>query len=199
MGEYYDLFLNCYPDIVASETHVKDVLEDERNLVLERRQQDRLIAALVLRGNVILFLGVDAEFRGLGIGTQLLAEAEELALGLGMEEIQLYGAASQIMPGAPLYPHVREFFEKRGYYQDNPNEDYQDLVLDLNSVKKCELALGEERDGLIYRWGLPEDREAAVNCAGEAQQRYEEVYWEERFYQPEAMTNMIQPTMSMGH
>ena len=192
MEEYYDLFLDCYPDIVASEMHIKEVLSDPQNLFLGRRdEQGRLIAGIVLKQNSILFFGVHEGHRGQGIGTQLLAEAEEIVFELGMDEIKLFGASSQIMPGAPLYPGVKVFFEKRGYFQRDAEGDYQDLVLDLNNEKESEFRIGDARDGMLYRWGAEEDREATVNCAGEAQQRYEEVYWEEHLYHSESKTKVM--------
>lgn len=192
MEEYYDLFLKCYPDIVASETHVKETLADPSNLTLERRDQGKLIAALIMRNNTILFLGVDAEYRGRGIGSELLAEAEELLFGLGRDEIKLFGVSDQILPGAPLYPGTMEFFGKRGYYQKEDEMDFQDLSLELNAGKdQDDWQLGMEKDGIEYRWGTPEDREAAVNCAGEAQQRYEEVYWKEDLYLPDRKLKVL--------
>lgn len=191
MEDYYELFKNCYPDVVASKAHVKEVFSDPENLVLGRRDDGKLIAGLILRQNVILFFGIRADYRGKGIGTELLVEAEELLFEMGMDEIKMYGSHSQIMPGAPLYPGVREFFEKRGYVQDASEGDYQDLVLNLSETNLMNWKIGDERDGILYRWALPEDREAAVNCAGEAQQRYEEVYWADKLYQPENKTKVL--------
>ena len=191
MEEYYELFKDCYPDIVASKAHVKEVFSDPENLVLGRRDGGKLIAGLILRQNVILFFGVHADHRGQGIGTQLLTEAEELVFQMGMDEIKLYGNHAQIMPGAPLYPGAKEFFENRGYVQDEDQGDYQDLVLDLNKAQLSNWKIGETLNGFEYRWALPEDREAAVNCAGEAHQRYEEVYWADKLYQPRSMTKVM--------
>lgn len=191
MEEYYALLLKCYPDVVASETHIKEVLYDPDNLVLGRRDGDKLIAGLILRQNVVLFFGVDPDYRERGIGTGLLAEAEELLFELGMDEIKLYGANSQIMPGAPSYPGVKEFFEKRGYEQEDAKEDYQDLVLNLKKTKENGQKIGDVKNGILYKWGLEENREATVNCAGEAKQRYEEVYWNDQLYQPESKTKVL--------
>lgn len=191
MEEIYELFLNCFPDIVASEAHVKEALSDQRNLILERRDQQKLIGALILRKNTILFFGVHSDYRGQGIGTQLLLEAEELLFELGMEEVRLFGRIDQIIPGAPLYPGVLEFFRNRGYYQKEDEMDFRDLVVDLQEGMAEDCKVGSFVDGLHYTWGLPEDREAAVNCAGEAQQRYEDVYWHEKFYSPESKVKVL--------
>ena len=191
MEEYYALFLDCCPDIVVSEVHIKETLSDPNNLLLERRDQGKLIAALILRQNTILFMGVHSEYRGQGIGTQLLLEAEELVYGFGMEEIKLFGLIDQILPGAPIYPGVLEFFGKKGYYQKEEDMDFQDLILELEPASYQDWKLGDHRDGMLFKWAEPSDREAAVNCAGEAQQRYEEVYWHEGLYLPENRVKVL--------
>ena len=191
MEEYYALFLDCCPDIVVSEAHIKEALSNPDNLVLERRDQGKLIAALILRQNTILFMGVRSGYRGQGIGTQLLLEAEELVYGLGMEEIKLFGVIDQILPGVPLYPGALEFFGKRGYYQKEEDMDFQDLFLEIDPVSYQDWKLGDRKDGMRLGWAVSSDREATVNCAGEAQQRYEEVYWHESLYQAESKVKVL--------
>ena len=180
--ELFGLFRECFPGILADEKRILEVFEDPDNAVFERREEGELQGVLILEGNTILLLCVRPEMRKQGLGSRLLEEAESTLSSMGFEEVLLYSAADHILPGAPMRPEISAFFEKRGYVHQGGENAAVDLVLELSKLGSSAIKLNSTQNNITYRWARPEDREAAVNCAGESYRRLEEYYWEEKIY-----------------
>ena len=85
------LFRICYPGIVRSEDSVRHTISHEENNILTRFDGDTLIGAAVYYEDRVLMLCVHPEYRGRGIGSELLAECETAIRGAGYLSAGLEG------------------------------------------------------------------------------------------------------------
>lgn len=190
--ELYSLFRECYPGVILSEEYAKKLMTDADNVCFESRSAEgKLQGILLLKENSVLMFCVAPQFRGQGIGSGLLEEAERFLLQLGVEEIRLCEAGEYLTPGAPMYPGNREYFEKRGYVHQGDENRSVDMMVDFSKHGENMPKPGDTIDGIIYRWATPEDREGAVNCAGDALPQFAEFYWDEKLYQPDSMEKVL--------
>ncbi|MDE7299035.1 MAG: GNAT family N-acetyltransferase [Lachnospiraceae bacterium] len=130
--ELFEIFKRNFPFVVRDRETALEILNHEGNTTLEERdEQDALIGAAVVNRSTILMLCVDEKHRRRGIGSRLLARAEEAIRAGGFEQINVGNGFNYLAPGVPtakryfeaenekLYPGLDEtasdFFTKRGY------------------------------------------------------------------------------------
>lgn len=130
--ELFEIFKRNFPFVVRDRETALEILNHEGNTTLEERdEQDALIGAAVVNRSTILMLCVDEKHRRRGIGSRLLARAEEAIRAGGFGQINVGNGFNYLAPGVPtakryfeaenekLYPGLDEtasdFFMKRGY------------------------------------------------------------------------------------
>ena len=198
--ELYALFRECFPLAVREEATARRVLADPENKVFEHRTGDGTLAgAAVVCRDAILLLCVRSPYRRQGIGSRLLAQAEKAIWDAGYDEITVGAGKDYLTPGVPtsrryypaeneaLYPTLDDsasrFFEKRGYRHSWDCNCF-DMRFPLSRMPSFPAAMGGEADGVAYRWALPEEREAVVDCVRDAWSDFAQYYDDESLYLP---------------
>lgn len=132
MEEIFNIYKRNFPYINREEKTIKEIINDENNIVFERRNDNNeLIACAIVNNNAILLLVVDKDYRGKGIGSSLLEKCENIISKNKYSKIILGAGFNYLMPGVPtskkynssvhenLNPLVdtmaSTFFENRGY------------------------------------------------------------------------------------
>ncbi|MBR5444855.1 MAG: GNAT family N-acetyltransferase, partial [Clostridia bacterium] len=118
MEQLIALFHRNFPFCVREEAFVRTLLAQEKNVILsESDENGNRIGAAVLEANTILMLCVDPEYRRRGIGTRLLARAEETIRKGGYASIVIGAGAHYLMPGIPaVRPVVEENLQPDAVY-----------------------------------------------------------------------------------
>ena len=100
--ELFDIYRRNFPFILRQKETVLWILSNDANIVLEHRnEKNTLIGAAVINKNTILLFCVDAEYRKRGIGTRLLAMAENTIKDNGYSQVVIGAGFDYIMPGVP--------------------------------------------------------------------------------------------------
>ena len=181
------LFRLCYPGIVRSEGSVRRTLSHEENHILTRFEGDALVGAAVYYDDRILMLCVHPDYRGRGIGSELLGECEDAIRAAGYPSVFLSAGKKYLTPGAPMefpgFEGNRAFFEKRGYVHTWGEGKCVDMMLtmaDLDDLgvhlgdtipgvsKKKDLDPEDPKNRFTYRFATPEDMEKTADCVAEA-------------------------------
>ena len=132
ISEYLSIFRRNLPYVVRRDASVCALFSHEGCQFLEKRGEDgALLALLCYHENVILLLCVDAPYRNLGWGSELLALAEEEIRACGYSDVRLGAGVGYLMSGVPTHfpaffssteeivlpewEDFSSFFKKRGY------------------------------------------------------------------------------------
>ncbi|MBE6612166.1 MAG: GNAT family N-acetyltransferase [Ruminococcaceae bacterium] len=180
MSELYELYLRNFPDTVRSEKTVRQLLADPENRVIGRYENGKLIGAAAVHKNCIRMLCVDAEWRGRGIGSELLLEAEAAAVG---ERIVIGAGDGYITPGVPSDGPVcggnlqgaAAFFAKRGYAHDWGCECF-DMKMAL-----ADFSAKPEASAICYRFARAADLPAIHVCTEDAHPSFTKYYTADKF------------------
>ena len=170
------LFRICYPGVVRSEDSVRHTLSHEENHILTRFEGDALVGAAVYYDDRILMLCVHPEYRGRGIGSELLTECENAIRAAGYPSVFLSAGKKYLTPGAPMefpgFEGNRAFFEKRGYVHTWGEGECVDMMLTMEDLDDLGVHLGDTVPGVskkqtldpddpsnrfTYRFATPED------------------------------------------
>lgn len=204
-NELTSLFRRTFPFIVREEATVRRILENNENIVIEKRStQNDLIGAAVIHKNTILMLCVDKEYRNRGIGSELLKQAEKSIKTAGYEDVAVGVGYDYLMPGVPtskryvdavnerLYDNVdetaSEFFEKRGYAHSWGGNCF-DMRFPLCEFQKEEHSVGDAVDGICYRWATEADASEVWNCTDAAYDEFTPYYKGDALYRGEGKQN----------
>ena len=181
------LFRLCYPGIVRSEGSVRRTLSHEENHILTRFEGDALVGAAVYYDDRILMLCVHPDYRGRGIGSELLGECEDAIRAAGYPSVFLSAGKKYLTPGAPMefpgFEGNRAFFEKRGYVHTWGEGKCVDMMLTMADLDDLGVHLGDTIPGVskkkdldpndpsnrfTYRFATPADMEKTADCVAEA-------------------------------
>lgn len=182
--ELADLFERNFPFVVREHSSVLRILGHEGNAVFaERDSKNRLIGTAVVNRGTILMLCVDRPYRRQGIGSRLLAEAEEAIFKNGFEKINVGNGFDYLAPGVPtakryfpaenerLYTGLDEtagdFFTHRGYVHSWDCNCF-DMRFPLSEFGQDRHGIGAEIEGITYRLASPDDRVAVCACMDDA-------------------------------
>ena len=176
------LFRICYPGVVRSEDSIRHTVAQDDNHILTRFDGDRLIGAAVYYDDRILLLCVHPEYRGRGIGSELLSECEDAIRAAGYPSVFLSAVKKYLTPGAPMefpgFEHNRAFFEKRGYVHTWGEGRCVDMMLSMADIgdlgvhlgdtvpgvsKKEDLDPSDPKNRFTYRFATPEDMEKTAD------------------------------------
>lgn len=131
-----ELFVqNSFEDVNVLEEGSFIAVDDNSKVigfVVSKKWQEKKKVEMDFKKGWVQVLLVDSAYRGKGIGTLLLEQAEAALKESGAEVIQLAGDPFHYFPGVPeVYPDVQKWVEKFGY---NKKLDAFDLINHL--VKK---------------------------------------------------------------
>jgi len=198
MDDIYNLFCTSFPYYVHASQKVRALLENKACHTLVRRSGEGvLMGAAVVYKNTLLLLCVDVAYRGRGVGSKLLEEAEETVLRSGYSVMTVGAGEKYIMPGVPSdRPVVPEeglsvchtsclddsavrFFGKRGYRHSWDCNCF-DMLLDLERFS----AEAGGVDGVVFRRAMPDDLQRVVDCIGDAYPSFARYYENPALYEP---------------
>ena len=205
MKELYDLFRRNFPFTVREERKVLDILGNPDNRIFENRTESgALTGVCVVHKNTVYLLCVDEEYRGRGIGSALLTQAEKAVRDAGYPEIAVGAGETYLAPGVPtsvpFYPEdgfaergvenlyhgltadAAEFFGKRGYVHGWDGCDCFDMRFPLAEFTADSPCIGDTVDGILYRFASAEDIPEIKKCTDEAHENFTKYYLDETKY-----------------
>ena len=195
ISEYLSIFRRNLPYVVRRDASVCALFSHEGCQFLEKRGEDgALLALLCYHENVILLLCVDAPYRNLGWGSELLGLAEEKIRAGGYADVRLGAGVGYLVPGVPTHcpafssasetcvlPEWEDtsgFFTKRGY-----RHAWDCNCFDMAKALSPEDAFGE--DALI-RLATPNDKAAVLGMMADAHPSFTRHYQKDALYQEES-------------
>lgn len=126
----YEIFAECFPrfatgeDIFGRLTKINDVHS------IEHYEDGTLAGYALIDRNALRLLCVLPQFRGQGIGTKLLTQAEEYVKAAGYNDILTGGASSGLFIGAP--EESWGFFREHGYVSEGQCDEMTQYLSDFN-------------------------------------------------------------------
>jgi len=190
-NEVYNLYIKCLPDIIRDRDTVRDILGNEKNHVIEQRENGVLAGVSVINENTILLLCVDSPFQNRGIGSELLKQSEQYIFSCGFEKITLGAGKDYIMPGVPMNGGVHGFFARRGYINSWGESGCFDMILDLNSFTYSDHCIGDKINEINYRWAVPNDLGDIKTCVTDAEESFVQYYADESLYDADSTTRVL--------
>ncbi len=200
--ELYRLFRKNFPFAVREEKTAKEILSNDKNRVLERRDREgRLAGVSVVHRNTVLLFCVDRPYRNQGLGAQLLKETEAFVKAGGYDAIQVGAGEQYLTPGVPtsvkpfeeplgrevLRPGLTEeaarFFKKRGYAHAWGETNCFDMRSELEKTEFPAYSVGDTVDGVTYRWAVQGDIPQIVKCVDSAERDFTQYYQNQALYQ----------------
>ena len=199
MTELFGLYKRNFPFIVREERKVLDILGNPENRILEKRNADGVLTgACVVHKNTIYMLCVDAEFRGHGIGSDLLRMAEEIIREADYADVSVGAGDTYLAPGVPtcrpvcteedyggrgveklyggLTDGAAEFFRKRGYVHSWGDCDCFDMRFPLTEFYADGHRIGDTVDGITYRFAAADDIPEIKKCTDDAHENFTKYY-----------------------
>lgn len=205
MSELFDLYKRNFPYCVREDAYAEYLLESEENKTVKKRNDSgELIGAAVVHKNNILMLCVDKNHRRKGLGSQLLAEAEEIIRQNGYSEATVGAGDSYLMPGVPSgRPVVDEelepdrissgiesdgvdFVKKRGYFNR-----WDCNCFDMKMSLADFAAEPSEVDGINFRWATVKDIPEIIKCIDDANKGFSKFYSNESIYGAETKKVLV--------
>lgn len=193
MDEILGIFRQNFPYVSREEQTLMGVISHEGNATFRRSDGDgRLMGCAIVNRNTILLLVVEKEYRGQGIGTELLETCEETIRDAGYGKVVLGVGFDYLMPGVPTSrryaPSVHEhldplvnadasdFFERRGYRHSWGACNCFDMRMLLDDFCQDDCQVGDTIGGISYRWATKDDMEGIMRCADDACQYQDEKF-----------------------
>lgn len=188
------LFHTCFPTAVRNPETLRKILSDPENQVLTHWEGEELAAALVLNGNTVYMLAVEPAYRKRGIGSALLARAEELCREAGMDAMVIGAGKEYLIPGVPTSRKVFEeelkpdcidpgvtdeaaaFFRKRGYTHAWGDCNCFDMRFPLSEMPDDLPGVGDTLEGVTYRWASADDLPGITACTDDAEEGFTQYY-----------------------
>ena len=138
---YFELFGDCYPELQLNRGMFGQLLDIGGCTAFEHKENGDIVGFAVVKDNSLRLICVSEKYRRQGIGSELLAQAEE-HIGKEHNEVIL-GGASGLFIGAPVSKGNFDkrsfpFFEKRGYVFDDSCAEME-LLLDDFSASEHDL------------------------------------------------------------
>lgn len=164
--DLYALYSQCFPKHpVALETFRRQLCPEKARVFAEYGQ-GRLVGCALVHGNSIPMLCVDQTCRRQGVGSRLLAAAEEYMGGTGARKAVLGCGEHYLLQGAPDDPEALRFFQNRGYSAPWTSIN---MELDLRAFSPEALAIPPAPEGLSFRMAGGEDADALSAAVKEAE------------------------------
>lgn len=163
--ELYALYSQCFPHYPVTKTDFTDILAPSEGHLLTREENGQLIAAAVIHGDSLALLCTAPQYRGRGIGTSLLMEAEEFIRTKGHTSVTLGVGDHYLFQGVPAEEeHVVRFFANRGYSADWTSVNMRMPITDFDADS---LDLPPAPHGIIFRTAEEKDMPSLLHAVGE--------------------------------
>ncbi len=208
MTELLAIFKRNFPFTVREERKVLEILGNPENRILEKRNENgKLIGVCVVHKNTIYMLCVEEEYRGGGIGSELLERAERMIREDGYTDVSVGAGETYLAPGVPtskpFYPDdgfaergveklytgltdgAAEFFRKRGYVHAWDGCDCFDMRFPLAEFVPDGVRIGDTVDGITYRFAVEADIPEIKKCTDDAHEKFTKYYTDEKKYSGE--------------
>lgn len=201
--EIYNLFKENLPFVIRAEETAKNIINNSKNIVFEKRENNKLIACAIVNENTIILLCVDQSYKNRGIGSDLLKQCEKLIFDNGFDSVVLGAGFDYLVPGVPtskkftasvnenlnsqLNSYASDFFEKRGYVHSWGQCNCFDMCMPLSKTIEVDSQIGDEINGVLYRWAVLSDLNAITECVDDACQYGDESFSE--YYRNETLYN----------
>lgn len=152
----YDIFRKCFPQLVFDRECFEELSEIKECRLIE--YEDKGFAAV--KENDIRLLCVSPEYRGQGIGSRLLRQAEEHISANGFDEAVIGGASSRLFIGVVVSRDEFDmnscrFFEQNGYTSCGGAAEMK-LELDAFSAEKVDIPVSPNVSFGEYNGSLSE-------------------------------------------
>ncbi len=140
MNKIYELFSICFPMLsLTCELFTELSGADEAKSFCEY-DGDKLIAAALVRKDIIVMMCVHPDYRCKGTGDMLLRKCEDYIKEQGYTRANIGSTSSELFIGAP--EEYGAFFEKRGYVLSEPyaemGMEYINLRDDVDNIPVSE-------------------------------------------------------------
>ncbi len=178
----WELYERCFPWNVRAEQTVRKVLALPGCTLFTREADGKTAGAALLFENTVLLLCVLPEYRRRGLGSSLLAQCEKQAEARGFEELKFCDGPDYLTPGIPLLEDNESFFTKRGYVHGWGSCECVDMSLLLKDFRSDGHRVGDEINGVLYRWARSEDLEETAQCVEAACPEFAQYYRRKELY-----------------
>ena len=146
----------------------------EQGEIFTRWEGGALAGAAVLHGDSLPLLCVGKSFRGRGLGSQLLAQAEEHTKSQGHSQVVLGQGPHYLFQGVPEEnPGAVEFFQKRGYQAAWSSVNKR---LDLAGYDPGQVDIPPVPEGVAFRLLETGEEPALLAAVEDAQPAWLEFY-----------------------
>lgn len=142
----YEIFAECFPQFATGEDIFGRLIRINDVHSIEHCEDGQLAGYALIDGNALRLLCVLPEYRGHGIGTRLLKQAEEYVKAAGYNDILTGGASSGLFIGAP--ENSWGFFRRRGFVSEG---QYDEMTQDLRSFNISDYDF-HSNDNVHYDW-----------------------------------------------
>jgi len=164
MNTLFSLYTQSFPDYPVSETAFDRITDKNAVILTSSDESGNPIGCAVVRGHSISLLCVDEAHRRHGVGSDLLACAEDHIKHSGGEKITLGQGFGYIFQGVPEdHREAVSFFKKHGYTADWSSVN---MKIDLRTYDLSKLKIPACPDDVSFRYANDSDREELI-CAVE--------------------------------
>ena len=111
--KYCEIFCSCYPQFSMSRELFESLMINEGTHIITHIENGEAVGFALVDAPALRLLCVRPEFRGRGIGSKLLEEAEKYSAEKGFDKLLTGGVSSKFLIGADKA--TAGFFGKKGY------------------------------------------------------------------------------------
>lgn len=167
--DIHSLFLSCFP-VFHPTAELFDRLSARKSATILRHEEDGvLLGFAMLHGEELSLLCVHPDRRRRGIGTALLARAEETIRAGGGRRVRVGGWRSAFLLGATA--ESAPFFEKRGY---RLGEECEEMTRSMRDFFSAEFALPVPVGVTFGRY--TGDTDALLRAVGSVEEDWKQYY-----------------------
>lgn len=171
--EFHELYLRCFPQYPTSLETFTEQLRPERSRVIAEYEGGILAGYAMIHGGSVSLLCVAEEFRRHGIGSRLLAAAEDHIRGREEKKVILGRGPYYLLQGVPDVGNNVSFFEKRGY---SAGWTSINMSMPLGGFDRDKLNIFAPPQGIRYRMAKPEDLPALLEAVNDAEPGWAGIY-----------------------
>ena len=150
----YKIFKECFPQLKLTEEQFEALSAGKNCKQIKKYDGDRLTGFAYVYRSCLRLLCVDPEYQGRGIGSEILAEAEELVRNANYSGITAGGLDSALFIGEVISREQFEaqgpgFLKKHGYAASN---GCVEMELDLKdfSAESADMSFPEDTEYRLY-------------------------------------------------
>ncbi len=167
----YQLFQKCFPNLPVCRDVFFRLFDYETCKIITKDHSGQLIGFSAVQDNSILLLCIDPKFQGLGFGTQLVKESEDLIRLSGYSSAILGGTDSKLFLGAPTAEaqwreQRNHFFETCGYSAD---DGCLEMIMPLSAYRPEQLTIPLDPPGITFGYWDNKDKSGLLAAVGEVE------------------------------